>query len=370
MRNRILLIVASLSLLTSCSQLDCTVKESDCLVSFSFAGDIVTSDSPLTKATTDDIYIAQVIELGSNSFFASAIYDDPTKIKFYLKKGSNYRIIISMLKNGKTTLGDVYNTSLNCIKIPIHSLSYYVGDRNWDINNGTLSWWYSNIGAIGDFLWLAMNREYYNSVDVCYYYGQNVYPPSYLQTKSFNSNSYLIGFRFIENAALGEDKYPQYDDWFYGEINNYSPTGEYESLSMDFKRVGFKLKYELTGVTDGEVTVKVYKENEYHNVIKTFIDNTTSTSTYASDPLFFAFNDAHSAWQYADDYMENMTLSVSWLRGIGITEDYGTKTIQIKRNCLNNIKINLGNNDQSAGLSMTVESESSIGSESVTIPVE
>lgn len=162
----------------------------------------------------------------------------------------------------------------------------------------------------------------------------------------------------------GNDYYPACDDWFYGEINDYSPTGEYETLNMDLKRVGFKLKYELSGVTDGEVTVKVYNDK------KTFIDNTTSTATYSSEPQFYAFYEARNAWLYADDYMENMTLSVSWLRGIGVTEDYGTKTIQIKRNCLNNIKISLGSNDQSAGMNLTVESENTIGADGVTIPVQ
>lgn len=140
--------------------------------------------------------------------------------------------------------------------------------------------------------------------------------------------------------------------------------GEYETLNVELKRVGFQLKYEISGVTDGEVTVKVYNNS------KTFIDNTTNTATYSSNPVFYAFKNAYDAWQYADDYMENFTLAVSWLRGIGITEDYGTKTIQLKRNCLNNIKINMGSNDQNAGMNLTVEAENTIGAENVTIPVQ
>ena len=178
-----------------------------------------------------------------------------------------------------------------------------------------------------------------------------------------NSTPYYVSI-VTENTQLELDnKYPTCDDWLYGE-GVCNANGSFCTVPINMKRIGFKLKYELSGVTDGEVTVKVYNSD------KTFINNTTNTSTYSGNPVFFAFYDAYSAWQYADDYMENFTLSVSWLRGIGITEDYGTKTIQLKRNCLNNIKINLGSNDQSAGMNLTVEAENTIGSESVTIPVQ
>ena len=147
-------------------------------------------------------------------------------------------------------------------------------------------------------------------------------------------------------------------------MNNYTPNGETATMDIVLRRTGFGLKYGLSGVTDGEVTVKVYNDT------RTFIENTTNTSSYESEEQFIAFYDTYSAWQYADNYTENMTVAVTWKRSIGVTQDLGTKTIQVKRNCLNNIKITLGSDDKNAGLSLTTEEESSMGSSSSTIPVE
>lgn len=312
--------------------------EIDCLVTLKLAGEIISTESPLTKASTDDIYLVQVYK--GNDPFAFGIFDDSSNIKFNLKKGGeSFRIIVSLIKNGK-------------------SLTNYVSTYNmlYGGGAGTVNS-YAIYGA--ETAYYVINNTYYNSVGnvrVYWYDNQGSW------TDLPASNQFRLSL--IGSAAADRLKYPECADWFYGEINEYSPTGEYETLSMELKRVGFKLKYELTGVTDGEVTVKVYNDT------KTFIDNTTSTSTYSSEPQFYAFYEARNAWLYSDEYMENMTLAVSWKRGVGITESFGTKTIQIKRNCLNNIKINLGSNDQQAGMNMTVESESTIGTAAVTIPVE
>ena len=339
MKKYYVLMFVFITLLSACSQLGNAdaQEESDCLVSFNLDGEIKTTDTPMTKASTDDLFFVQVYR--GSKHFAMGYFDDIAKMAVNLKKGTdNYRIIISCIRNGKILLSSAYSS----------------------VNNGLHSDQYGNDTYYHSSAWYqAINMWYYNSVGSYYYYETN--NTTVLKVRG-GSSAYKLSE--IEKAVACGTKYPQCDDWFYGEINDYSPTGEYETLNMDLKRVGFKLKYELSGVTDGEVTVKVYNDN------KTFIDNTTSTATYSSEPQFYAFYEARNAWLYADDYMENMTLAVSWKRGIGVTENYGTKTIQIKRNCLNNIKISLGSSDQSAGMNLTVESENTIGADGVTIPVQ
>ena len=335
MKKYIVLLFIGIWGLAGCNQLGTTdVTEEDCVVSFNLIGDISTSDSPLTKASSDDLYYVQIFR-GSNAF-AFGIFDN-INFKFNLKSGSEkYRIIVGMVKNAKTNSDFKYNSTYNTIQA--------------NNKSGTFKFFNNNDDAYA----LPVNQNYYNSIGKYYYYYNNQ------RRESTSSTGKLENYTKARNTT----EYPSCDDWFYGEINEYSPIGEYETLNVELKRVGFKLKYELSGVTDGEVTVKVY------NSSKTFINNTTNTATYSSNPVFYAFDNAYNAWLYADDYMENFTLSVSWLRGIGITEDYGTKTIQLKRNCLNNIKINLGSNDQNAGMNLTVEAENTIGAEDVTIPVQ
>lgn len=346
MKRVFFLLLATICLLAGCNQNDLVVEDKgECVVSFDFVGEITTSDSPMTKTSTDDIYLVQIYK--GTAAFAAGIFDDPEKIRFNLKNGGIYRIIVVMLKNGKVILSSVKPDSYALYRTDVNAVRMYTS------NNSVLSFYYKNLYS--DYFF-PINTTYYNSIETFKYY-------KYDSTNTTSDNKPDYEFSNIDKGSI-RTHYPGVDDWFYGEINDYSPTGEYETLSLDLKRVGFKLKYELTGVTDGEVTVKVY------NGTKTFINNTTNTSTYSSEPKFYAFYQARNAWLYSDEYMENMTLAVSWYRGIGVTEDYGTKTIQIKRNCLNNIKIQMTSADQTAGMNLTVEAESTIGAEAVTIPVQ
>ena len=365
MKKIFIIAISMIGIFTACNKADIIENKDgqegkECLVSFNPVGEITTSISPLTKgsALTDDIYLVQVYKGSEN--FALGYFDNLESMKLYLKQGSSYRIIVAMVKDAKNLLGTRFNLQQNSI-------------YNYDINDNDSF----------DFVFRyssGSNSGTGHSNSYRYYYPLNRYQYAFKNCFEFYSSSTAIGlstftyaygsgvsyfyFPFIEQSCLDGINYPTCTDWFYGEVNNYTPTGDYETLDMSFKRVGFKLKYELSGVTDGEVTVRVY------NNTRTFIENTTNTSTYASDTQFIAFYDAKSAWQYADDYSENMDVAVVWKRGIGVTQDLGKKTIQVKRNCLNNIKIALGSDDRGAGVSMSMESESSMGNLSTDIPVQ
>ncbi len=361
--NRIFILfvaMCSALLFTGCNDkdLDNTANEIQdglCEVSLNPIGEIITTDEPLSKSSiimTDDIYIVQVYNTTSSTeeSFAYGYFDNLQSMKLFLKKGNTYRIILSVIKNGKNLLGDDFCLTQNSIY------------SNYSINAYSLTDLYKNRKEY----WFPLNTFYYNldGTKLTYYSGNS---STSLSTSTINSGSKYSNFYlpYISTTCFRGIPYPVCDDWFYGEEVYYVPTGDYQTLDMDLKRVGFKLKYELSGVTDGEVTVKVY------NSSRTFIDNTTNTSSYESGEQFIAFDDAKSAWEYADDYSENMTVSVSWRRSIGVNQDLGTKTIQVKRNCLNNIRITLGSDDKGAGLSLNIEEDSTYGGSSTTdIPVE
>ena len=305
----------------------------DCVVTFNILGDISVSEDDLTRSTpsTNDLYAIQVYK--GNDKFASGIFDDMSLAKLNLKMGSAYSVRICMVRDAKTYLGS--NFSLT--------------------NNGVCS--------TGPYYWSYTG--YYNRTNILFY-NSNGYTQYYngaTLTSVSNSNSSNFELTQIRTGRINDISYPTCTDWFYGEVNGYVPNGETGTMDVVLKRTGFKLKYELDGVTDGEVTVKVY------NNTRTFINNTTNTSSYESEEQFIAFYDTYSAWQYADNYTENMTVAVTWKRSIGVTQDLGTKTIQVKRNCLNNIRITLGSDDKSAGVSLETEAEDSMGSNSSTIPV-
>ena len=88
-----------------------------------------------------------------------------------------------------------------------------------------------------------------------------------------------------------------------------------------------------------------------------------------SDGQVFAFNDIYNAWLYADNYTENLTVSIQWTRGIGITQDLGSKVIQVKRGQMNIVHITLGASDNSASIGIEVEAENTMTQEDVSIPL-
>lgn len=320
----------------------------DCVVSLNMVGEITTSEGSLTKSvpSTNDLYAVQVYKEVSNGHetFASGIFDDMSLCKLNLKEGSSYSVRICMVRDAKNYLGDKFSLTNNGVQ-PSSSVGPFYWFRTHDSG-------YSNPSSYN-----RTNSLYYNSNGYTEYYSNST--STSLSTYSYN-NFELSGIRV---GKINDTSYPTCTDWFYGEVNDYSPNGETATLDVVLRRTGFKLKYELSGVTDGEVTVKVY------NGTRTFIENTTNTASYESEEQFIAFYDTYSSWQYADNYTENMTVAVTWKRSIGVTQNLGTKVIQVKRNCLNNIKITLGSDDKGAGLSLSTEAESSMGATSSTIPV-
>lgn len=339
--KRIFAIISLVVLFAACEkqQVEQFEEGQDCVVTLNVIGDISVSEDELTRSTpsTNDLYAIQVYK--GNEPFASGIFDDISLAKLKLKMGSTYSVRICMIRDAKTHLSNKFSLTNNGL----------------DSSSDHSFYWPGTYGYSDDYN--MTNTLFYNSNGYTLYYNSTT-ATSY--STSYNSSFELISIR---EARINNIYYPTCTDWFYGEVNGYVPDGETGTMDVVLKRTGFKLKYELDGVTDGEVTVKVY------NNTRTFINNTTNTSSYESEEQFIAFYDTYSAWQYADNYTENMTVAVTWKRSIGVTQDLGTKTIQVKRNCLNNIRITLGSDDKSAGVSLETEAEDSMGSNSSTIPV-
>lgn len=347
---------------------DENVPDGDCLVTINPVGEINSIESPMTKATssTNDIYLVQVYN--DSKSYAMGFFDNLSDMKLFLKQGLSYKIVVAMIKDAKTLLSSSYNNSENSIKGYGRSSDepftfffcpsdYYV-EHQYDIYGGVYSserGYYNtenksktgNKRTIIEGWYYPLNIYQYNFKKMLLYYETS---SSVLKSLSLRSGT-EIEFTNISKGNIGGVKYPNCADWFYGEVEDFAPSGRYETLNMEFKRVGFKLKYDLSGVTDGEVTVKIY------NAISTFFENTSNTSTYTSETKFFAFYDTKSAWQYAENYSEKVLVNVVWKRGTGVTQDLGEKSVTIKRNCLNNIKIALGSDDKGAGMNMSTEAE-------------
>lgn len=280
-------------------------------VSLKLGGEVTTSDSPLARTETEstDLYGVQVYK-GAN-IFASGLFDNVSDMKINLLEGSTYKFVVLLVKDGKNIV------------------SYQ------DIYYGS--------GYIGPFGYTGRNDDGYN-----------------ITIGTECSNTYTFYRSFVDNLAKGG----YYEtDTYYGEISDYTPTVN-GTITIDMKHTVFGLQYEVTGITDGTASITI------KNDTKTFFTNSSIAADYTSEEKIISFADVYNAWQYADNYTENLTVSVSWTRGVGVVQDLGTKTIQVKRNVMNVVRVKLGSNDGSATFGITTEDDSEMTEETVDIPLE
>lgn len=311
----LLILVAGL---TSCSKEEAPKEVQEYTISLDLKGEISISEEPLTRAfTTDDLIGVQVYE--DNNPYAYGLFDDVSRIKIPLHSNHKYKFVATVVKDGKNKIR--YNQYTNTYSTPFT----YAPSRNPSQNN---------------------------------------HQPK-ISTGFTHDDFFVMPHLASGRSELSDNTTSEYPstDRFYGEIDNYTPT-ENGSVAIDLKRTAFGLKYEVSGITDGTVSVKI-KNNS-----RTFFENTSITSDYQSEEEIFTFSDVYSAWLYADNYTESITVSASWLRGVGINQDLGSKTVQIKRNAMNIIRIKLGAVNYDGNIGIEVEEETDMDEETVTGTLE
>jgi hypothetical protein len=324
-----------------CIQNDFTdIQENECTIRFSFGGEITSSEEPITKVFSSNDLLFLQIKRG-NSNFACGVFDKLEDVRLLLKQGGDlYSVTACLIKNGKARLSGVFNSSLNAM------------------NAGHSSAGTFRLTGAANSEWMYINSFWYNSV------GRYLYYTSSNEGQTTTGSRTGLYFGNLSKGEIGGTSYPECTDLFYGEAGDFTASSANDVWNIDLKRVTFQLKYELSGVTDGNVDVTI------KNSTRTFFSNNITTSSFESNTKCYAFSKTRDAWLYSNDYSEQFTVSVVWNRGIGITQNLGSTTIQIKRNCLNTIKIRLGSDDSNAGVSLSTEPESTIGTEGVTIPVQ
>ena len=366
--------VCMFALLISCtkSEIQTNKDSGDCIVTINPIGDILTSDKPLSKAATNNVYMLQVYQ--NDTSYAVGLFDDLVKAKVFLHKGLRYKFIISVAYDAKSYLPLEVDTLVYITKSGVSSFDYSFlcrkGNPNSWSNSSDLTLLTNNLSVNSAYSSPAP-RLPFNTVLYCFKrYSLGTYTLKNVSSQYHSGSSDKL--LWIQNQQMpnigsavikGEISPTTLNDWFYGEAT-FTPTGGYQTLDMNFKRVGYKLKYELDGVTDGDVTVTIKTQSG-----KVLIQNTTNTETYSGDAIFVPFYDIASVYQNPSSYFENLIVSVSWLRGIGVTQDLGSTTIQVKRNNLNRVRIHLGNSDAGAAMNLSTEAES-MGAESTDITIE
>lgn len=291
-------------------------------ISLKMGGEVTASDSPLARAETEsnDLYGVQVYSDKTDyGYFAYGLFDNVSDMKINLLEGSTYKFVVLLVKDGKNKVKYYENTYGSGYKEPFR----------YSIRHN-----YSNVSTNN-------NKELSNSFEVVDY-------------KYFDAD--------MQKGYMDGTYYPE-ANWYYGELSNYTPEIN-GTVEIDLKQTVFGLQYEVTGITDGTVSVTIQNDK------RTFFENSSIAEDYTSEEKIIAFYDVYNAWKYANNYTENLTVSVSWKRGVGVVQDLGSKTIQVKRNVMNVVRVKLGATDGNATFGITTEDDSEMKKESVDIALK
>lgn len=295
-----------------CSQDETNINQEDKImtVSVKLNGEISSSETPITRTETDSQDLIGITVYKNGSRFAYGLFDNLDNVTINLLAGAKYKFKCTLIKDAKNKLYKNTGTySRTCYPF-------------WGSLNGTFN---------------KLNDPF---------------------TYSTSYSDYLYN-DYVSISNNDSQEYCANIDRFYGELDDYSPTVD-GVVNINLKRVSFGLQVKVTGVTDGTVDVTVKHKDAGVN----FVSQTGLSSNYESTAKMYSLYHINNAWQYADaDYQEPINVSVKWTRGVGVTEDLGTKTVNVKRNSLNIIHIKLTANGDGAAVGVREES-AAMGNES------
>lgn len=286
-------------------------------VSLALGGEVTVEESPLDQTRagdneSNDLIGIQVYQ--GTTPYAFGLFDSIDGKTIYLHSGKTYKFECTKIVNGKSNLK--YLDSRNDSGIKYADYQYW----NYVINGVAFSLGYGlpfNLKVAGI---CPLDNSFKYQAD--WYFGN------------------LSNGQVALSSSSTRVYYPQIDR-YYGELSGYTPSSG-DQVIIDMKHVVFGLKYKVTGVTDGKASITI-KNNQ-----RTFFEHSEITSSITSGTKIFSFEDISSAWQYADDYAENVTVSMSWLRGVGVNQDLGSQSVQINRNKVNIINIALSTSTRSS----------------------
>lgn len=338
--NRLYLIaILSAVILSGCTKErmpEVNPDEGMVLVHLNLDGEVDVDETPLTRAfTTNDLIGVQVYQ--GSSPYAYGLFDDVSNINIYLNSGETYSFYCTVLKNGKNHVYSWSSTNRYYDYLPVGSSDQRVGR-----NQGEYSLPFVKKINTAEWTYTAESTGVFTDVD---YTGTTLD-----NTFLYSDTDYFVCLKngTVEKTRKVCSKYPSGADRFYGAVSNYKATID-GSLVIPLKRVSFGLTLSVSGITDGNVAVTI------KNSVQTFANNTGITTDKQFGTTTWSFFDLANVYKYADNYAENFTVGVVWNRGVGVTQNLGTKTVQFKRNVVNHVKIKLSTATRSSDFQIALD---------------
>lgn len=185
------------------------------------------------------------------------------------------------------------------------------------------------------------------------WFGYNYYDSYFNQhgTQFVYSSSSMIDVYAIM-GSYGQCNYDRY----YGELDLYTPE-QNESVEIHTKRVAYGVKYEATGLGDGDTFLVEVKRGE-----GSLYDIEFGAENYES---IYTFSYIYGAWRgigvgdynYStgkydeyENYYSDKHLTIYWKKADGTVVPMGTYTVTFKRNVKTTIRIKAENLDLDNGI--------------------
>ena len=334
-------------------------------VSFAVKGDITINEEPLPLSraagveteSTDlygiNIYYDKDKDGKINDVYGYGLFDNVADMTVSLLTGYKYKFICSLVKDGK-------NKILNAKATKSSSYSSYAGygapfwksSQSYNENTSSYSSYYSSYSS----------SYYYNyDYDYHYYDAPTILTNQFTLGTSFHLTGLGQGWGHNKNNAYTNDKYIYCSgsglthyfpaDRYYGETTNYTPK-EGGIVAINMKRCTFGAKFVVTGVTDGAFSFSV----QSNNVKVTSGGNIKSDTTYTEQ--IYTYDNVYDCWQKTimnGDFSQDFTITMTWVRGNGITQTLDPLTVTFKRNVLTTVNIRLNGGDVNNSFNLDVE---------------
>ena len=326
-------------------------------VSFAMKGEVTVDERPLSRAAGVEtesrdlygisIYYDKEQDGEINDPYGYGLFDNVEDMVASLLTGYKYKFVCSLVKDGKDKInyGVARSSSSSYSNYKGYGYPFCKSMQSYRLNTYQYSYWGSSNNSYSATTALVEADNINKFV-----LGDGYHLTGLGQGYTQDESSYYNYIYWSISDASDMSSYPQ-TDRYYGETTDYTPK-EGGVVTIDMKLCVFGFQFVVTGVSDGSFSFSVIdSENTY----------LYSESSIKSDTTFdeerHTFRDVYSCWQNAmstDDYSQEFTINMTWVRGNNVTQTLDPLKITFKRNVMTTVNINLngGKTDNSFDLKL------------------
>lgn len=262
-------------------------KSKEIIVSLGIGGDYEISESPLSRATDNDLYFIQVGQIEKDASAATSakmcaygLFNDVSQLKIKLTEGETYEFYAFILKDAKEVLK--------------HTENYTYTDRPFTFD-------------------VTLNNQFIFSDEASYKAPENE----------------IIAV-FYSDFTYSDDKIYQIPniDFYHGSSVRYTAEAS-KNVTIYVNRASFGINFIAENLTEGSLKISMKKDSYIAPEIEISESPFSKSDVYAMTPAV------------SDNYSNEASLSVSftWIKADKTEIPLGTPTITFKKNVMTTVKI-------------------------------